>query len=338
MAVRNAYYLLMVLTISTFFKISTRVEAIGVCYGTIADNLPPPPEVVALFKSNQIDSMRIYSPNHDILAALAGGIALTIGTFNSEVQAMAADPAAAQGWVAANILPYVNTVNFRYINVGNEIIPDALAPFILPAMTNVQNALVASGVTTIKVSTSIASNVLGPSFPPSNGHFTPEAEAILSPILQFLAAHGAPLLINIYPYYAYRGNPENVRLDYALFNATGVVEQDGQLGYQNLFDAMVDSIVAAMEKVGAGNVGLVVSESGWPSNGAFGASADNARVHNQNLIDHVGKGTPRRPGVPLETYLFAMFNENQKGPAELEKFYGLFFPDKTPVYPIRFVA
>jgi hypothetical protein len=98
----------------------------------------------------------------------------------------------------------------------------------------------------------------------------------------------------------------------------------------NLFDAMVDSVYAALEKVGAPDVSVVVSESGWPE-----ASTENARNYNQGLIDHVGQGTPKRPG-PLETYVFAMFNENQKPGEPMERNLGLFYPNKSPVYPITF--
>jgi hypothetical protein len=62
---------------------------------------------------------------------------------------------------------------------------------------------------------------------------------------------------------------------------------------------------------------------------------DNARAYNQGLIDHVGRGTPKRPG-PLEAYIFAMFNENQKNGDPTERNFGLFYPNKSPVYPIRF--
>jgi exo-beta-1,3-glucanase (GH17 family) len=115
-----------------------------------------------------------------------------------------------------------------------------------------------------------------------------------------------------------------------------VTDPANGLVYTNLFDAMVDAVRAALDMAGGGAVDVVVSESGWPSADGKGATVDNARTYNQNLIDHAGKGTPRKPGA-MEVCVFAMFNEDQKDGDPTEKF-GLFNPNKTPGWPINFAG
>lgn len=60
-----------------------------------------------------------------------------------------------------------------------------------------------------------------------------------------------------------------------------------------------------------------------------------APTYNQNLMKHVmsNKGTPKRPNAYIEAFIFAMFNENLK-PAGVEQHFGLFYPNKQPVYPL----
>nr|BAC66186.1 beta-1,3-glucanase [Fragaria x ananassa] len=313
-------------------------QSAGVCYGRNGDNLPSDTEVIDLYKSNGIGRMRIYEPNQATLEALRGSnIELMVTILNNNLQALT-DAAAATDWVQKNVQPYSADVKFKYIAVGNEVHPDAAeAQYLLPAIQNIQNAVKAANLQSqIKVSTAIDTTLLDPSFPPSDGAFSSAANSFITPIITFLGNNGAPLLVNIYPYFAYIGDPANIKLEYALFTSPGVVVQDGSNGYQNIFDAILDTHYSALEKAGAPNMVIVVSESGWPSEGSDAATNGNAGTYYSNLINHVKTGTPKRPNGAIETYLFAMFDENLKDGAEVEKHFGIFSPNKQPKYQLTF--
>ncbi|PUZ66239.1 hypothetical protein GQ55_3G291700 [Panicum hallii var. hallii] len=321
------------LLLGVFANISPSVESVGVSYGMSGDNLPPASTVVGMYKANGIPLMRIYAPDQAALEAVGGtGIRVVVGAPNDVLSSLAASPAAAASWVRNNIQAYPD-VTFRCVCVGNEVEGGA-AQDLVPAMENVRAALAAAGLDGIKVTTSVSQAILGGYKPPSAADFTAEAQGFMGPVLGFLARTGAPLMASVYPYFTYATNPSAMDLSYALFTAPGTVLQDGTYGYQNLFDATVDSFYVAMGKNGGSGVTLVVSESGWPSAGGVAASPENAALYNQNLINHVGRGTPRHPGA-IETILFSMFNENLKE-SGVEQNWGLFYPNTQRVYPISF--
>ncbi|CAA6662145.1 unnamed protein product [Spirodela intermedia] len=243
--------------------------ALGVCYGMLGDNLPPPAEVVALYKQNNIGRMRIFFPTKDVLQALRGSnIDLIMDVPREHLQGIASSAATASDWVQRNVLAYWPDVRLRYIGVGNELIPEKTeAQYVLPAMQNIYNALSSAGLANqIKVSTVVDMGILGQSYPLRTASSPPA-----------LSGHLARL------------RP---------LHLPGTVVTDGRFAYKNLFDAILDSVHAALEEIGAGGLKVVVSESGWPSAGGDTATIHNARTYNQNFIRHAPQGTPRRPGGP----------------------------------------
>ncbi|THU66007.1 hypothetical protein C4D60_Mb05t09670 [Musa balbisiana] len=311
---------------------------IGVNWGMNGDHLPPEGVVVSLCRSRRIDKVRLFHPEEAALRALRGsGIAVILGTFNQDLPRLASDPPFAAQWVNTNVKPHADKdVRFRCICAGNEIIPGGLAEYVLPAMRNLDRALRAAALA-VPVTTAVHMATLGASYPPSHGAFSDAARPVMASVVGFLAANNYPLLVNVYPYFAYADNPRDIRLDYALGTSDFAVVQDGSLGYTNLLDAMVDAMYSALEKVGGRGLQVIISETGWPSDGGFAATRENARTYNNKVVRRVraNRGTPKRPSSPLETYIFAMFNENRK-PAGVERNFGLFYPDATEVYHVDF--
>jgi exo-beta-1,3-glucanase (GH17 family) len=286
-------------------------------YGRVANNLPNPAVVVAL-------------PNEQLAAA-------------------ASRPSYALLWVRRNVAAYYPATQIHGIAVGNEVFASAknVTAQLVPAMTNVHAALARLGLdNAVKVSSPIALTALASSYPSSAGAFREDlAQAVMKPMLDFLAQTGSYLMVNAYPFFAYSGNAGDISLDYALFRPNaGVLDPGNGLKYYSLLDAQLDAVFAAVSKLGNYNgVRVVVSETGWPSKGdanEAGASAANAAAYNGNLARRVlsgNAGTPRRPDADIDVYLFALFNENQKPGPTSERNYGVFYPNQQKVYDVDFV-
>ncbi|KAJ9698413.1 hypothetical protein PVL29_007482 [Vitis rotundifolia] len=325
------------LLLLVLFHNLSAVYSIGVNYGTVADNLASPYEVAAFIKDKTIfDRVKIFDTNLDIINAFANtGIGLTVTVVNLDIPKLV-NPNEATNWVATNIVPFYQKTKINYICVGNEITTSGISDLIvnlIPAMKAIHAALQAAGIKDIKVTTAHPFSIMASSSPPSSGKFAMEFEqSLLIPMLQFHQETNSPFMVNPYPYFAYSGDLRN----FLLFGENeGAYDQVTGLTYTNMFDAMVDSVYSAMKSAGFGDVSLVVGETGWSSvsDSGRGIGMEEAKLYNANLIKHItsGKGTPLMPGKPLETYIFALFNENQKsGPSEQN--FGLLKPDFSPVY------
>lgn len=324
---------------------------VGVNYGRVANNLPNPAAVVQLLKQQGVAQVKLYDADPTVLRALANtGIKVVVALPNEQVAAAASRASYALLWVRRNVAAYHPATQIQGIAVGNEVFASAknVTAQLVPAMANVHAALARLGLDgAVKVSSPIALTALASSYPSSAGAFREDlAQAVMKPMLDFLAQTGSYLMVNAYPFFAYSGNAGDISLDYALFRPNaGVLDAGNGLKYYSLLDAQLDAVFAAVSRLGEGYnaVRVVVSETGWPSKGdanEAGASAANAAAYNGNLARRVlsgNAGTPRRPDADIDVYLFALFNENQKPGPTSERNYGVFYPNQQKVYDVEFV-
>ncbi|XP_077224508.1 glucan endo-1,3-beta-D-glucosidase-like [Tasmannia lanceolata] len=339
----SSFFILFILSHS--FYSSKSQSFIGVNYGQVADNLPPPATTANLLRSTSIGKIRLYGADPSILKALSNtGISITIGTSNGEISSLASDPTVANQWISSNVLPFYPSSNIALITVGNEVLTSGdrnLISQIFPAMQNLQNALASVSLAgKIKISTVHSMAVLKQSEPPSGGSFDSEFGDSMKQMLGFLQDTGSPFAINPYPFFAYRGDPRPETLAFCLFQKNaGRFDAGTKITYTNMFDAQVDAIRSALNAMGFKDVEIVVAETGWPYKGdsnEVGVSVDNAKAYNSNLVSHLRSkvGTPLMPGKSVDTYLFALYDEDLKPGPTSERSFGLYKPDLTMTYDI----
>ncbi|KAE8727338.1 Glucan endo-1,3-beta-glucosidase 11 [Hibiscus syriacus] len=287
------------------------VNSIGINYGQIADNLPPPENVVPLVKSIGATKVKLYDADPRVLSSFANtGVEFMIGLGNEDLGNMR-DPNNAQAWVKQNVQSHLPDTKITCIFVGNEVLTfndTSLSDNLLPAMQSVHTALVNLGLDKqVTVTTAHSLAILQTSYPPSAGAFREDLIDILSQTLSFHQKTGSPFLINAYPFFAYKGNPNQVSLDFVLFQPNqGVVDPTTNLHYDNMLYSQIDAVYSALASLGYKKLPVHISET----------------------------GTPMRPDSDLNIYVFALFNENMKPGPTSERNYGLFKPDGTPAYAL----
>ncbi|XP_027347696.1 glucan endo-1,3-beta-glucosidase 14-like [Abrus precatorius] len=335
--------LLLLLHISDLF-VQIHGLPFGINYGQKANNLPPPSQVAVLIKSMNVSRIKLYDADPIVLVAFSqSNVEFVIGLGNESLQNMT-NAAKAQTWIQQYVQPYLSQTNITCITVGNEVLDsnDTQQMFnLLPAMQTLHDALVDLGLDQqVTVTTAHSFNILANSYPPSSGAFREDLMQYIQPLLNFHAQINSPFLINAYPFFAYKDNPNEVPLNYVLFQPNpGLVDPNTNLHYDNMLYAQIDAVYAAIKAMGHTDIEVRISETGWPSKGdpdEVGATPQNAALYNGNLLQRIEQkeGTPAKPSVPIDIYVFALFNEDLKpGPAS-ERNYGLYYPDGTPVYNI----
>ncbi|GLJ53989.1 hypothetical protein SUGI_1154600 [Cryptomeria japonica] len=351
MAMHSLYSEMLLVLLSVFSSVAGSLGGafVGVNIGTAVRDMPSATQVVALLKTQQIKHVKLYDADRGMLTALARtGIEVVVTVPNNQLLGIGQSNSTAANWVNKNVAAYVPETNITGICVGSEVLstlPNA-ALVLVSAMKFVHSALVAANLDgQVKVSSPLASDIILDSFPPSQAFFNATWKSVLVPMLDFLRRTDSYLMLNVYPYYVYMEGNGVVGLDYALFRPLPpnkeAVDSNTMLHYTNVFDAMVDSAFFAMADLNFTNIPVVVGETGWPSKGdpnEPAATTDNANSYNSNLVRHVlnNTGTPKHPGIPINTYIYELLNEDEKPGATSEQNWGLFNPENlSPVYTMH---
>ncbi|KAK4789675.1 hypothetical protein SAY86_016979 [Trapa natans] len=329
------------------FSIQGFAGAYGINYGRLADNIPSPDEVVRLLRQLKIRNIRIFDSDHTVLQAFSRtGLNLVIGLNNGLVKDINSSADHAMNWVKDNVQSFLPNTRIRGIAIGNEILGGSdsdLYGALVGAMKNVHDALRKLKLhEQIQITTAHSQAVFSNSYPPSSCRFRDDIIHYMKPVLEFFQEIGSPFCLNAYPFLSYMGDPENIDINYALFEPNnGTYDPITDLHYDNMLDAQIDAAYAALESAGYNKMEVIITETGWASKGdsnEVAATVRNARTYNYNLRKRLAKrkGTPMRPKSVLKAYIFALFNEYQKPGPTSERNFGLFQADGTIAYNIGF--
>lgn len=304
-------------------------------------------DVVAILKAHQITHVRLFDADAHMLTALADtGIEVMVSVANEEILRIGESPSVAAAWINKNVAAYVPSTNITAIAVGSEVltsIPNA-APIIVPAMNYLHKALVASDLNyQVKVSTPHSMDMIPKPFPPSTAAFNSTWNSTIYQILQFLKNTNSYYMLNAYPYYGYINSNGIFPIDYALFQPLSsvkeIVDPNTLFHYTSMFDAMVDATYNSISTFNFSGIPIVVTETGWPWFGGAkepDATTKNAETFNNNLIRRVSNdsGPPSQPDIPINTYIYELFNEDKRPGPVSERNWGIFFTNGSSVYPI----
>ncbi|XP_014489640.1 glucan endo-1,3-beta-glucosidase 9 [Vigna radiata var. radiata] len=334
------------ITISTLGCV---VGAVGVNWGTMASHPLPPFKVVKLLKSNNINKVRLFDANSDVLQSLSGSnIAVTVGIPNAMLRSLNSSKKAADSWVHDNVTRYMpnggSVTRIEYVAVGDEPFHKSYGeqfhPFIIGAAMNIQAALKKAKLDSkVKVVVPCSFDSFETGFNTSSEvHFRPDVNKTMTELLMFLGKLGSPFFVTISPFITHL-ETKNISLDFSLFRETARPHNFSHKTYKNSFDLSYDTVVTALSSAGYPNMDIVVAKIGWPTDGAANASSNLAETFIKRLISHLRSnlGTQLRPHKPpLETYILSLLDEDQRSIASgnFERHWGLFTFDGQAKYHV----
>ncbi|KAK9683400.1 hypothetical protein RND81_10G138000 [Saponaria officinalis] len=355
-------------SILLFISLLTSTAATTV--GVTLDHHPTTPtsspeQLAAALLRQKITSVRLVEPDPNLIRAFTySSISLLLTIPNNLIPSLGFNQSNAATWLYTHVVPFYPRANITAISVGTYVTSDIydVADYLLPAISNLHIALRQLGIRRISVSTTFSLlSTITTVFPPSAAEFQdPLNDVVIRPLLDFLEEANSFFLISLHPYHIYRDISHEIPLGFALFQETPFNYRDDPttgVRYRNLFDVMVDAVLAAMAVAGHENIPVIVTETGWPSSvgpaAAIGEESDAnpvfAEMYLRGLVKHLksGKGTPLKKEGASEVYVFELFDREvnkSQGSSSTSSLssslgmaqWGILYPNLTSKYKIDF--
>ncbi|KAL0914363.1 hypothetical protein M5K25_014707 [Dendrobium thyrsiflorum] len=338
-------FLICLSLIGLYFSVAEGV--IGVNWGTMAIHPLPPKIVVQMLLDNGIKKVKLFDADENTMKALAGSDIEVMVAIPNNMLAIMNDYDSAKQWVDRNVSRYMfeGGVNIKFVAVGNEPFLAAYnGSFInttFPALQNIQNAINEAGFgSTIKATVPLNADVYNSpaSNPvPSAGRFRADISDIMDQMVHFFKQNNASFTVNIYPFLSLYAN-KDFPFDYAFFEGTSKPVVDNGIQYTNVFDANFDTLVSALKAAGVPDLPIIIGEVGWPTDGDINGNVGYAERFYNGLLPRLARkqGTPLRPNVDIDVYLFGLIDEDAKSidPGNFERHWGIFRYDGQPKFPM----
>ncbi|XP_051131743.1 glucan endo-1,3-beta-glucosidase 9 isoform X2 [Andrographis paniculata] len=323
------------------------VKGIGVNWGTAASHPLPPHKVVELLKANNVAKVKVFDADPQVLQSLSGSnIRVTVGIPSSMLRSLNSSLKAAESWVHDNLTRFVSDrasrVLIEYVALGDELFlqssGEQFYPFVVGAAVNIQRALSKANLAErVKVVAPCSfSAFVSESGLPSKAGFRLDINRTMIELLTYLNKHQSPFFVTLSPFQSYHEN-KNVSLDFALFREKAHARNDGHKSYKNSFDLGYDMVASALSNAGFPQISIIISQIGWPTDGALDATSSRAQEFMKGLTDHLrseSAKSSKRQDLPTEIYIFSLLDEDKRNTQTggFERHWGVFTFDGQAKY------
>lgn len=293
---------------------------LGIGYGLIGPYLQPHLALLQHLKLRGINRLKTWSIDTHWLDAVRSvysnsstKVTVTVAIPNCDLQTAASSREFRQAAVKT-LTQYTDIIGT--LAIGNE--PDLKENFhacwhqVGAAFVSMDDEVHSAGLS-IDVTVPFCEAVMCSTWPVSESKFRPDCVETVKTIAARLSLRKAPFSINLYPFFSHMYNSADIPISVATGGA--------------FLQQLLDCVGVCLAKIGFGNLGVVIGETGWPTSGHPAATPVNARAFLESTLKLVTVLSNCKTSKLGTVYLFEAFDEASKPGGDHERHFGIFKQD-----------